>query len=877
MKRKYQVKGMHCAACSAAVERVLKKLEGVEEVQVNLLNEQAVVSGKSLPEDAMMIEKVAKAGFELIPNPSQTFTYKVEGMHCAACSAAVERVLRKQESVLEVQVNLLMNKAMITAYEEQFESWAAVVEKVGFKLLQTSEAMHHELVLEIGGMHCAACSAAIERKLHKTAGISQVEVSLLTNKAVIQYDLKQIKTNEIIQLIEKLGFTASVPQKAKASEDDSAQKRLKLRIYSALALALVLLYVGMSHMLGPITLPLPRMIHYEHNPFGFALIQWILATLILINGFGFFTRGLKALKNGSANMDTLVAIGTGSAYLYSCVSLVRIFMGDVHAVHELYFEGAGVVVALVQFGKHLEAISKAKSASAISALLQLRPDSAVLLRNGKEVTVSIDEICTGDILVVKAGDHVPVDGEIIEGSSNLDESMLSGESMPVKKQLGDHVSQGTINLDGKLLVRCSCELEETALSKIIRLVEEAQSKKAPIARIADKVSGIFVPAVMSIALAAGIIWYLITRDLSFALSIFVAVMVIACPCSLGLATPTAIMVGSGKAAQLGIFIKSGEALETTAHIDAAVFDKTGTITVGKPVVEQVITEYDLEEVKKIACALESGSNHPLAKAILAMPHESASIEEIKTLNGYGMQGSYQQQNWYLGSEAMMRRFGLQCDSWQDKELRAHRQGKSVVYLGNEQEVCAMFVIGDALKENVAQVMDQLKAMGVEVYLLSGDNALCVEAIAKEAHIEHVFAQVLPHEKSDKIKELQAAGKKVAMIGDGINDAIALSQADVGIAIGSGSDVAIESADIVLMKDDVKDIQTAMKLSRAVIRNIHQNLFWAFFYNSVGIPIAAGILYPIWGILLSPVFAGAAMAFSSVSVVSNALRLRKFKS
>lgn len=863
MKKRYYVKGMHCAACSAAVERALKKLEGIEQAEVNLLANTAYIEGKQLPSDDIIKEKITKIGFELVDVPAHTYTYEVEGMHCAACSAAVERVLKKQDSILHVEVNLLMNKAMIQAYEEHYEKWAQVVEKAGFVL--RAKQIIHQCYFEIDD------DTHLETIL-KHPGIVKWEVK--DHLLSVDYHPNQLKRMDIYDLLKAhKNVTLLTHHQEEQKEEKSSVKQ---QIIFTLVLAFILLYIGMSHMLGPITLPLPSIIHYDVHPFHFALIQFILTTIILVIGRGFYIRGLKALKNKSPNMDTLVAIGTGSAYIYSLVSMIRILMGDVHAVHELYFEGAGVVVALVQFGKHLEAISKAKSAGAISALLQLRPQEAILYRQQEEVVVSIDEICVGDVLVVKAGDHIPVDGIVVEGSSHVDESMLSGESMPVDKQIGSKVSQGTMNIDGRLLVSCGCELEETTLSKIISMVEDAQAKKAPIARIADKVSGIFVPAVMSIAFIAGLIWWFVTHDIAFALSIFVAVMVIACPCSLGLATPTAIMVGSGKAAQLGIFVKSGEALETSAHIDTIVFDKTGTITIGKPVVEQVITKYDQKDMLAYAAGLEAGSKHPLAKAILDASHTSYSFQNVTTENGYGVYGMYEQQKYSIGSKAYMLKQNFDMHIWSQEAKKYLSQGKNVIFLANEQEVVAMFVICDALKENVSQVMDQLKQMGINVYLLSGDHPLSVHSIAKEAHIDHVFAQVLPHEKKEKIEALQQAGHKVAMVGDGINDAIALSQADVGIAIGSGSDVAIESADVVLMKDDVKDVQTTIQLSRAVIKNIHQNLFWAFFYNTIGIPIAAGILYPIWGILLSPVFAGAAMAFSSVSVVSNALRLRKFK-
>ena len=632
-------------------------------------------------------------------------------------------------------------------------------------------------------------------------------------------------------------------------------------------------------MLGSFELPLPNIISYKTNPFNFAFIQFVLATIIAISGWKFYYRGIRSLLHGAANMDTLVAIGTGSAYIYSVFSLFSIANGNVHAVHSLYFEGAGVVIALVQFGKHLEAISKKKSTGAIQALLQLRPKTATLFKNGKEMEISVDEVVVGDVLVVKAGEHIAVDGIVVEGESNVDESMLSGESMPVKKGVQDEVHQGTINLDGRLLMRCSVDNEDTTLSKIIRMVEDAQSKKAPIARIADRISMYFVPIVMGIAFVSALIWYFIQKDVSFSLTIFVSVLVIACPCALGLATPTAIMVGTGKAAQLGIFIKSGEALEVASHIDCVVFDKTGTITIGKPLVTDVFAQ-DKQQVLAYAAALEQGSVHPLATAILQKAEEehilAPSLSNIQTVNGKGVYAQLSEKKLMAGNRRMMEEEGLDVSMYLEAEKACQEAGKSVVWVSYDQQVIGMLAIADKIKDHVRDVVESLTKSGKEVYMISGDHTRTATAIAKQAGITNVIAEVLPQDKAEEVKRLQKLGKKVAMVGDGINDAIALTQSEVGIAIGSGSDVAIESADIVLMKEDIRDVETALRLSHSVLRNIKQNLFWAFFYNTIGIPVAAGILYPIFHILLSPVFAGAAMAFSSVSVVSNALRLRNFK-
>ena len=809
------------------------------------------------------------------------FKYHVSGMHCAACSAAVERILKKQEGIETAQVNLVMEEVLIQAEEENFDAWKEAVSKGGFELEKLQDkkdvSYHKKVVCDILGMQCAACSAGIEKVLKRTEGILDVSVNLLLNQAEIEYDQTKIKLEEIFQVIQKGGFDARIHQEQQ-QEETKKKDYENVHIYGTLIVAFLLLYIGMSHMFGSFELPLPNIISYKTNPFNFAFIQFVLATIIAISGWKFYYRGIRSLLHGAANMDTLVAIGTGSAYIYSVFSLFSIANGNVHAVHSLYFEGAGVVIALVQFGKHLEAISKKKSTGAIQALLQLRPKTATLFKNGKEMEISVDEVVVGDVLVVKAGEHIAVDGIVVEGESNVDESMLSGESMPVKKGVQDEVHQGTMNLDGRLLMRCSVDNEDTTLSKIIRMVEDAQSKKAPIARIADRISMYFVPIVMGIAFVSALIWYFIQKDVSFSLTIFVSVLVIACPCALGLATPTAIMVGTGKAAQLGIFIKSGEALEIASHIDCVVFDKTGTITIGKPLVTDVFAQ-DKQQVLAYAAALEQGSVHPLATAILQKAEEehilAPSLSNIQTVNGKGVYAQLSEKKLMAGNRRMMEEEGLDVSMYLEAEKACQEAGKSVVWVSYDQQVIGMLAIADKIKDHVRDVVESLTKSGKEVYMISGDHTRTATAIAKQAGITNVIAEVLPQDKAEEVKRLQKLGKKVAMVGDGINDAIALTQSEVGIAIGSGSDVAIESADIVLMKEDIRDVETALRLSHSVLRNIKQNLFWAFFYNTIGIPVAAGILYPIFHILLSPVFAGD-MEFSSVSVVSNALRLRNFK-
>ena len=811
----------------------------------------------------------------------QEKTYHVEGMTCAACAAGVERILNKLDEVDNAQVNLVMNQVTIcTDSEQSLSLYNEKLSKAGFHLeeLKENDTAHEKSAdLSIGGMHCAACSAAIERSVSKLEGVSLIEVNLLTNSAHVEYDAKKIKLAEIIQRIEKSGFQAVLKEKAKQPIE---KEKHNYQIYITLILAMILLYIGMSHMLGNITLPLPDFIHYDTHPFSFAFIQFVLATAILVLGRRFFTRGMKALLHGAANMDTMVAVGTGSAYIYSLYSLYMIGQGDLHSVHRLYFESAGVVVALVMFGKHLEAKSKAKTTDAIAALMSLQAPYALLWKNGQEIAVALDEIALDDELIVKPGDHIPLDGFVLEGSGAVDESMLTGESIPIDKTVGDTLIGGTMNLDGRLRMKVTALPQDTMLAKIITMVENAQGKKAPIARIADRISAVFVPAVMVIALLAALVWYLYQQDIAFSLTVFVSVLVIACPCALGLATPTAIMVGTGRSAQLGVLMKSSEALEQAAHIDTIVFDKTGTLTKGKLTVTDIDTSTAQQELLAYCAAVETGSKHPVANAIIAEAERQKvsklTAQDLITYNGLGMSGVIGDKKLFIGNRALMQQQALSVNDYEEKEKQYSKEGKTVVWVGDEKQVMGIIALADEIKADSKQVVTELKQQGIDAVMITGDHAITAQAIAKKAGIEHVIAQVLPDGKAKEIERLQQQGKKVAMVGDGINDAVALTQSDIGIAIGSGSDVAVESADVVLVKDSLQDVLTCIRISKAVIRNIKQNLFWAFFYNSLGIPVAAGLLYCFGGPLLSPVFAGAAMAFSSVSVVTNALRLRKLK-
>ncbi|MDD4797117.1 MAG: copper-translocating P-type ATPase, partial [Eubacteriales bacterium] len=629
-------------------------------------------------------------------------------------------------------------------------------------------------------------------------------------------------------------------------------------------------------------LPIPAFVDPNLHPLRYALAQLFLTIPVVAAGYRFYTVGYRALWQRSPNMDSLIAIGTTAAVGYSLYSTYRIAMGDAHAIHGLYFESAGVIIALILLGKTLEAISKGKTSEAIKKLMGLTPKTATVVVDGQEREVPIDDVDIGDILLVRPGEKIPVDGVVTEGHTAIDESMLTGESMPVDKDAGDAVYAASINSNGVIRFRATKVGGDTALAQIIRLVEDAQSTKAPIAKMADIVSGYFVPAVFGIAVLAFVAWLLAGEGMGFALTIFVSVLVIACPCALGLATPTAIMVGTGKGAEHGILIKSGEALEVAHRVDTVVLDKTGTITAGKPEVTDVLTLGDVSEERllSLAASAEANSEHPLGDAIVRHARQRGVVlvptEDFQALPGYGLQVRADGQLLYIGNDKLLDRHGIGRDNAQEDARRLAGEGKTPMYVASDSRLLGVIAVADVVKEGSAPAIAKLKEMGIEVAMITGDNRSTAQAIARQVGIDRVLAEVLPQDKSGEVKKLQAEGKKVAMVGDGINDAPALAQADIGIAIGSGTDVAMESADIVLMRSDLMDVPTAIHLSRSTIRNIKQNLFWAFGYNTAGIPIAAGLLHLFGGPLLNPMIAAAAMSLSSVSVLTNALRLKGFK-
>lgn len=755
----------------------------------------------------------------------------------------------------------------------------------------------------VTGMSCSACSAHVEKSVSALKGVQQVSVNLLTNSMVVEYNESVLTQKEIIKAVKSGGYGAA-PEKAekKASaentavnESTEALRLMKKRFIVSLCFLVPLMYVAMYHMLHEwFGLPIPSFVmkyfHGNENAVTFALTQLILLMPILFANQKYFRNGFSSLFHRRPNMDSLVAMGASAAIAYGLFALYRIGYGLGHgnvAVVEkysmdLYFESAGTILTLITLGKYLETKSKGKTSEAITKLIGLAPKTALVVCDGEEVEVPVENIAVGDIISVKPGASIPVDGVIIEGSTSVDESAITGESIPVEKKIGDSVISATINKAGAFRFRATKVGEDTAISQIVKLVEEASASKAPIAKLADKIAGIFVPTVITIAIIAAAIWLVMGYSVEFALSIGISVLVISCPCALGLATPVAIMVGTGKGAENGILIKSGDALETAHGIDTVVLDKTGTITQGTPKVTDVLPIFAEEhELLSIAYSLEKQSEHPLAEAIAdyAEEHkvELQKAENFKAEFGKGISAEINDKAYFAGNTAYMEEIGVGMDEKANNAIaELADDGKTPLLFADKEHLLGIIAAADTIKPTSKEAIEGFKALGIETVMLTGDNARTAEAIRRKLDIPHVISEVLPQDKERKIAEFQSKGKKVAMIGDGVNDAPALTRADVGIAIGAGSDVAIESADIVLVKSDLLDAVTAIRLSRAVMRNIKENLFWAFFYNSIGIPLAAGLLFLPFGLKLNPMFGAAAMSLSSVCVVSNALRLKFFK-
>ena len=732
----------------------------------------------------------------------------------------------------------------------------------------------------ISGMTCAACSSAVERVTRKMEGVAESNVNLTTGILTITYDESKLMPEKIIKKVDRAGFGAELVIEKKTSELPGEDvKKTKRRLICNLILALPLLYICMGHML-PVSLPLPKFMDMHENPLVFALVQMALTIVILINGRKFYLVGFKSLFKGHPNMDSLVAVGTGSAFLYSLVMTLLIPTNPSNA-HHLYYESAAVVVTLVMLGKYMEGRSKNKTSEAIRKLMELAPDVALVMRDGEQMEIPVEQVAVGETILIKPGSRIPLDGVVIEGRTSVDESMLTGESIPVEKAGNDEVIGGSVNYQGAIFVRVSRIGADTTLAKIVKMMEDAQGKKAPISKLADIVAGYFVPTVMLIALTAAIVWAILGQDLAFVLTVFVSVLVIACPCALGLATPTAIMVGTGLGANHGILIKSGEALEISHKVNAVVLDKTGTITEGKPRVTNIVSHSIAEvELLRIAASLEQASEHPLGQAIVNAGQEKAlklyQVSEFRSVTGQGIEARIEDKIYYIGNRKLCQEQNLDYEEYMPETTEMANKGQTTMFVGTDGKVIGVVAVADTMKDSSAEAISKIRSLGIQVYMLTGDNQLTADYIGKKAGVDHVIAEVLPDEKAAAIEKLQENGKCVMMVGDGINDAPALVQADVGVAIGSGSDIAIDSGDVVLMKSDLYDVYKAIKLSKATIRNIKENLFWAFFYNVCGLPLAAGVLYAINGMLLSPVVGGFAMSLSSVCVVGNALRLRRAK-
>ena len=768
---------------------------------------------------------------------------------------------------------------------------------------------------DVTGMTCSACSSHVEKSVGKLTGVENVSVNLLTNSMQVEFDENKLDTAGIIKAVEDAGYGAAVKDgHAKSGTKTSGQsdsqensglsaveqnvKNMKKRLIVSLIFWIPLMYVSMGHMIYQwLNIPMPpftmNFLHGNENAITYAFTQFLLLLPILIANQKYFKNGFKTLWHRSPNMDSLIAIGAGAAILYGIFAIYRIGYamghGDMAVVHQyahdLYFESAGTILTLITIGKYLETKSKGKTSEAITKLLNLAPKTVTVVRDGVEQVVDATDVEKGEIFLVKPGESVAVDGIVLEGKSSFDESAITGESIPVPKQEGDTIVSASMNKSGLIRAKATKVGEDTTIAQIIRLVEEASSSKAPIAKMADKIAGVFVPTVITIALITGIIWLISGATFEFAMSTAIAVLVISCPCALGLATPVAIMVGTGKGAENGILIKSGDALETAHQIDTVVLDKTGTITQGKPVVTDIICaagkNADKTQLLQIAGSLEKGSEHPLAEAIVNYcVTNNISLEKVTDFNalfGKGIEGTVSGTHYFAGNEKMMEEKGISLSTEQKNQIQAlAKQGRTPLLFADEKQFLGIVAVADVVKPTSKEAVQKFRDYGIHVIMLTGDNEVTAQAIKEQVGIDEVIAGVLPTQKEEKISALKQAGHKVAMIGDGVNDAPALASADVGIAIGAGTDVAIESADIVLMKNDLLDAVGAVKLSKAVIRNIKENLFWAFFYNSIGIPLAAGVLYPLFQIKLNPMFGAAAMSLSSVCVVSNALRLRWVK-
>jgi Cu+-exporting ATPase len=813
------------------------------------------------------------------PSNSEKIFISISGMHCASCVASIESALKSFKGVIDAKVNFASEKATVVYDPDttDIKRIEKVIENTGYEVIRPKEGKENTLRLKVVGMDNPHCVGTVGGSVGSLPGIIAKDLRV-NEKAVIEFDPSKVTAEKIKEVIKEAGYTPIEEEEVTVDVEREAREKeirnLRNRFIGSLILSLPLLYYMFVMLFG---LPIPQFM-VRNAP----AIQLLLTTPIMFIGSIFFTRGIVSLvKTRTANMDTLVSLGVGAAYLYSLYVTVSIWMGNTaFGMGNLYYEVAGFLLTFILLGKYFEAIAKGRTSEAIKKLMGLQAKTAVVVRIGKEIEIKIEDVVVGDVVVVKPGGKIPVDGTVVEGHSTVDESMVTGESIPVEKKSGDKVIGATINKTGAFKLKAEKIGKDTFLSQVIRLVEEAQGSKAPIEELADKISAYFVPAVILIALFSFFMWLILGQSFIFSLTIFIAVLIIACPCALGLATPTAVMVGTGLGAEHGILIKSAGALQSAGKIDAIVFDKTGTLTRGEPEVTDLVPSPKSQEVLLIAAVAEKRSEHPLGEAILKKAKgEGIDVPEpgsFNSISGKGVEAKLKGETILLGNRRLMQDRKISFEKVEPRIQELESQGKTVMIVAKNNTLLGLIAVADTLKQFSDDAVRELHRMGKEIVMITGDNKRTGEAIAKQVGIDRVFAEVLPQDKALNVKKLQSEGKKVAMVGDGINDAPALAQADIGVAIGGGTDVAIEAGDIVLVKDDLRDVVTAIDLSSYSMLKIKQNLFWAFIYNSLGIPIAAGILYPLTGFLLNPVFAGAAMAFSSVSVVTNSLLMRRFK-
>ena len=806
-------------------------------------------------------------------------SFKIEGMTCSACANRVERAVKKLDGIEKASVNFATETLTVDFDNEKLgsEKIEETVVKAGYGVKKNIKTYD----FKIEGMTCSACANRIERVTKKLEGVENSTVNFATEKLTIKVNENEISYRDIKAAVDKAGYKL-VKEEDKVEDKQGKKKdeasKLLIRFIASLILTVPLLIITMGHMVG---MHIPNIIDPMANPLNFALIQLILTLPVMIVGYKFYKVGLKNLFKLSPNMDSLISIGTLAAFLYGIFAIYKIMQGDHEYAMHLYFESAAVILTLITLGKYLEAVSKGKTSQAIKALMGLAPKTATIIRNNEEKVVPVEEVIVGDIILVKPGEKLPVDGEVIEGNTSIDESMLTGESIPVEKTVGSSVIGASINKTGFIKYKATKVGRDTALAQIVKLVEDAQGSKAPIAKLADIISAYFVPIVIGLAIIASVGWLIAGETPIFSLTIFIAVLVIACPCALGLATPTAIMVGTGKGAENGVLIKGGEALETTYKLKTIVFDKTGTITEGKPRVTDIVTNGESEdEILILAASAEKGSEHPLGEAIVKGAEEKGlalkNIDKFDAIPGHGIEVEIESKDILLGNKKLMVEKSIDISSLGETSDRLASEGKTPMYIAIDGRLAGIIAVADTVKSSSKKAIESLHEMGIKVAMITGDNKRTADAIAKQVGIDIVLSEVLPEDKANEVKKLQEGGNRVGMVGDGINDAPALAQADIGIAIGSGTDVAIESADIVLMRSDLMDVISAIKLSKATIKNIKENLFWAFGYNVLGIPVAMGLLHIFGGPLLNPMIAAAAMSLSSVSVLLNALRLRRFK-